>query len=82
MTEQIKVSLCIPTNGIVKWVRPVLDSIYASRCRESEYEVIVTDNGNDPEFQSMMEQYAARYQNLIYKKTDAVQFLNQIEAFK
>lgn len=30
----------------------------------------------------MVEQYAARYQNLIYKKTDAVQFLNQIEAFK
>ena len=82
MAEQIKVSLCIPTNGIIKWVKPVLDSIYASQCKETEYEVVVTDNGDDPQFRAMMEQYAIEHANLVYKKTDAVQFLNQIEAFK
>lgn len=75
-------SLCIPTNGILEWVIPVLESIYSQHCDEKEYEIIITDNGTNLEFKKIMDEYASKHHNFIYKKTDAVMFLNQIEAFK
>ena len=83
MTENnIALSLCIPTNGISKWVFPVLESIYSQGAALSLFEVIVTDNGDNKEFQEGMKEWEEKYSNLIYKKTDAKQFLNQIESFK
>ena len=43
-------SLCLPTNGIMEWVFPVLDEIFRQDADINEYEVIVTDNGNNQEF--------------------------------
>lgn len=82
MTKDIQLSLCIPTNGIIEWVKPVLDSIYSEEKPIAEFEVIVTDNGSNLEFYNFMQQYCRKHENLIYKKTKAVQFNNQIEAFK
>lgn len=81
MQEPI-VSLCLPTNGIVEWVFPVLDSIYSQNVDEVLYEVIVTDNGNNNEFNAMMQEYAESHSNLVYKKTNAYMFYNQLEALK
>mgnify|MGYP000932048993 CR=1 FL=1 len=76
-------SLCIPTNGILEWVKPVLDSIYKSaNINEALYEVIVADNGNNADFAAYMEQLTKKYYNLRYVKTTANGFLNQIECFK
>lgn len=75
-------SLCIPTNGIIEWVFPVLDSIYEQDADQKEWEVVVTDNGDNPEFYKRMEEYAAQHENLIYKKTTAFLFENQIEALR
>lgn len=75
-------SLCLPTNGIIEWVFPVLDSIYNQMVDENLFEVIVTDNGNNDNFQEMMEKYSHKHQNLIYKKTSAFMFHNQLEALK
>lgn len=75
-------SLCIPTNGVVEWVFPVLDSIYHDGVDFELFEVIVTDNGNNKIFAEKMQAYAACHANLIYRKTEAELFLNQIEAFK
>ena len=75
-------SLCVPTNGIVEWVFQVLDSIYNQNINEELYEVVVTDNGSNTEFESLMNDYVKKHGNLIYKKTEAFEFLNQIEAFK
>lgn len=80
--QEVLVSLCIPTNGVIEWVRQVLDSIFAEETPSGSFEVIVTDNGDCDEFVQMMQEYEAKHQNLIYRKTDVVQFLNQIEAFK
>ena len=44
------VSFCVPTNGIKEWVIPVLDSIYCTNADIEEFEVIITDNGNDKDF--------------------------------
>lgn len=75
-------SLCIPTNGIVEWVGPVLDNIYSQGIDENLYEVVVCDNGNDLKFENMIREYQEKHKNLVYKKTTAFQFYNQIEAFK
>lgn len=75
-------SLCIPTNGISEWVFPVLDSIYAQKADVSLFEVVVTDNGNNVDFQNQMEDYSRQHENLIYKKTTAFMFENQIEALR
>ena len=76
------ISLCLPTNGIIEWVFPVLDSIYKQNVDNSLFEVIVTDNGGNDEFKAMMEKYANEKENLIYKKTNAFMFHNQLEAIK
>ena len=75
-------SLCIPTNGVLEWVLPVLESIYSQDVGLNLFEVIVTDNGNNLKFSEAMSSYVAKYPNFRYKKTRAVQFLNQIEAFR
>lgn len=75
-------SLCIPTNGISEWVFPVLDSIYTQNVDFSLFEVVVTDNGNNVDFQNQMEAYSKQHENLIYKKTTAFMFENQIEALR
>lgn len=75
-------SLCLPTNGISEWVFPALDSIYLQEVDIDHFEVIVTDNGNNDDFKSKMEAYAKEHQNLIYKRTDAYMFDNQLEALK
>ncbi len=78
----IWLSLCIPTNGISEWVIPVLDRVYEQKVDHSQFEVIVTDNGSNKEFYSVMQKYVSRCDNLIYKKTDAFLFENQIEALR
>lgn len=76
------ISLCIPTNGVLHWVKPVLDSIYSQEIDISEFEVIVCDNGNNSDFEQSMFEYAKNHSNLIYKKSNAKDFLNVIESFK
>lgn len=75
-------SLCIPTNGISEWVFPVLDNIYKQDADPDEWELIVTDNGNNEDFFEKMTLYASEHDNLIYKKTNSYLFENQIEALR
>lgn len=75
-------SLCLPTNGISEWVFPVLDRIYEQKADHSEWELIVTDNGDNQNFGIKMKEYADKCDNLIYKKTNAYMFENQIEALR
>ncbi len=75
-------SLCMPTNGISEWVFPALDSVYSAGLDDSIYEVIVTDNGNNDEFEKKMNDYTKKHCNLLYKKTNAYMFDNQLEALK
>ena len=55
MKRQPYLSLCIPTNGVIEWVSPVLNSIYDEKNPIGEFEVIVTDNGNNEEFYEFMQ---------------------------
>lgn len=82
MENSLLLSLCIPTNGISEWVFPVLESIYSQKVPLNQFEVIITDNGSNSEFERKMNEYVLTKKNLKYRKTKAFQFLNQIEAFK
>lgn len=76
------VSLCIPTNGVIEWVFPVLDSIYSQGCDSNEFEVILTDNGNNEEFKEKIKNYKEKHSNLYYFETKALGFVNEIESYK
>lgn len=76
------VSLCMPTNGVSEWVFPVLKSIYGQGVPMDLYEVIITDNGTNARFKSEMQEYLAEYPNIHYAETQALPFLNEIEAYK
>lgn len=80
--KQPIVSLCLPTNGITEWVFPVLDSIYTQGVNDDLFEVIVTNNGDNDEFHKLMIDFKKKHNNCIYKKTDAYQFMNQLEVLK
>ena len=69
-------SLCIPTNGILKWVIPTLESIYTQNVDNNLFEVIITDNGQDSELQEALSLY--NYPNLSYIKTNDSGFLNLV----
>lgn len=77
-----ELSLCIPTNGVIEWVIPVLDSIYKQHISMNTYQVIVSDNGNNDKFEKAMISYTRKYNNFVYHHTDVHGFLNQIECFK
>lgn len=80
---QLLLSICIPTNGIPELVFPVLDSIFVQTEVSRElYEVVVMDNGNNQSFKQQMTDYAAKYNNIIYKQTNAQEFLSESECYK
>lgn len=81
MNEPI-ISLCLPTNGMIEWVFPVLDSIFNQKLDEELFEVIVTDNGNNDDFEKKIKNYTNCHSNIIYEKTTAYMFCNQLEALK
>ena len=76
------VSMCMPTNGVVEWVFPVLESIYAQGCDYDEFEIIITDNGNNEVFKHKINVYCQHHSNLHYFETNALPFINEIESYK
>ena len=42
MEKNVLISLCMPTNGVIEWVFPVLDSIFGQGVDDNLFEVVVT----------------------------------------
>lgn len=80
MSNRPVLSICIPTNGIVEWVVPVIESIYSQQVDHKLFEVVVTDNGGDGVLEKAVAKYD--YDNFFYYKTSSSGFLNQIDAFE
>lgn len=80
MDNQPLLSLCIPTNGAVQWVLPVLDSIYNQNYDLNKYEVVITDNGKDSQLASYLKNY--EHPNLRYIVTSDEGFLNLVTSLK
>lgn len=80
MDNQPILSFCIPTNGAVQWVLPVLDSIYNQKYDLSKFEVVITDNGKSSQLASYLKDYD--YPNLRYIVTTDEGFLNLVTSLK
>lgn len=80
MDSDILLSLCIPTNGAVEWILPVIESIYSQNYDNSKFEVVITDNGKE----SQLPAHIAKmdYPNLHYRQTDDEGFLNLVTCMK
>ncbi len=80
--NNLHLSLCIPTNGMVEWIIPVINSIYYQNIDDNLFEVVVTDNGTGEELHEKIKEIMTMHNNLIYKKTNSLLFQNQIDCFK
>lgn len=80
MAQQPLLSICIPTNGIIEYVVPSVESIYSQKIDNSLFEVVITDNGTDSELGEAIKNIEEP--NLRYIRTDAQGFMNQLCAFK
>ncbi len=76
----ILLSICIPTNGVSKWVLPTLESIYSQNVALDKYEVIITDNGDNSTLESDISMF--QYSNLRYIKTKDEGFLNLVTSLQ
>lgn len=76
-------SLCIPTNGIIELIFPVLESIYSqTNVNTKLFEVVIMDNGDNQEFKTKIKDYAKPHENLVYKETELKGFLSESECYK
>lgn len=80
--SKLLVSLCMPTNGVIDWVFPVLESIYDQKVNNELFEVVITDNGNNAEFKKAIKEYLRTHTNIVYAETQALPFVNEIESYK
>lgn len=80
MDKQPILSICIPTNGVVEWMIPVVESIYSQGVNYDLFEVVITDNGGKDDLERALQAYC--YPNLHYYRTQAQGFTNQIDAFE
>lgn len=69
-------SLCLPTNGVVEWVVPTLESIYNQNVEYDLFEVVITDNGDNSHLEEALKEYD--YPNLKYFRTNDKGFLNLV----
>lgn len=80
MENNLLLSICIPTNGVVEWIIPAIDSIYSQGVDNNEFEVVVTDNGEKDDLEIAVSQF--EYPNFHYYRTKSRGFENQIDAFE
>lgn len=73
-------SICIPTNGVSRWVVPTVRQIYSLGTDNDIFEVVVADNAPNEEMSAAMKEFTA-YPNFRYVKTQAEGFYNIVENF-
>lgn len=74
-------SICIPTNGVSRWVIPTLENLYSLGADESSFEVVVADNGGvDSDLAEPVKKFEI-HDNFRYVQTNVKGFYNIIENF-
>ena len=74
-------SICIPTNGVARWVVPTLENLYSLGSDESTFEVVVADNGGDESDLADAIKHFETHTNFRYIPTNVKGFYNIIENF-
>ena len=78
--NQPLLSLCIPTNGVVDYVLPLVSNIYSQGLDYQLFEVVISDNGGKTELEDALRQIEKP--NLKYIRSEAEGFMNQISCFR
>lgn len=73
-------SICIPTNGVSRWVVPTVRQLYSLGADNSIFEVVVADNDSNEDIENAIKEFS-HYPNFRYVKTEAKGFYNIIENF-
>ena len=74
-------SICVPTNGVARWVIPTLKNLYSLGTDEKLFEVVVADNGGEESDLAKPIQEFTKHANFRYIPTKAKGFYNIIENF-
>lgn len=74
-------SICIPTNGVARWVVPTLENLYNLGSDESTFEVVVADNGGEDSDLADAVKKFEEHPNFRYIPTDVKGFYNIVENF-
>lgn len=74
-------SICIPTNGVARWVVPTLQNIYGLGSDESTFEVVVADNGGEESDLAEAVKQFEIHSNFRYIPTSVKGFYNIVENF-
>lgn len=74
-------SICIPTNGVSRWVIPTLENLYSLGADESTFEVVVADNGGADSDLAVPVKKFELHENFRYIPTHVKGFYNIIENF-
>lgn len=74
-------SICIPTNGVSRWVIPTLENLYSLGTDETLFEVVVADNGGSESDLPIPIKKFESHANFRYVPTKAKGFYNIIENF-
>lgn len=78
--KQPLLSICIPSEGNVKWAIPTIESFYQDEVSFDLYEVVCTDNGKNSDLSEAIK--GINYPNFRYYKTTSQGYVNQIDALE
>lgn len=62
----VRLSIIIPGYNVEKYLRTCLDSVYQQGLKESEYEVILVNDGSTDQSVQIIECYRAKHSNIIF----------------
>lgn len=78
MDKKPYLSICIPANGRIEYLRNTLNSIYNEKnlfeCDQDDFEVIVSDNNSSKSLEVLSKEF--RYSNFKYFYTECEGFMN------
>ena len=70
MNNHLVLSIIIPLYNCEKYIKQCLDTIFRQEMNESEFEVIVIDDGSKDSGYSLASEYAKRHQNIFVVKQE------------
>ena len=82
MSNQVLLSICIPTYKREYLIEKLLKSIYAQNCDNSLFEVCISDNSETDETFNLIQNKFQNVKNLQYKKVNCEGYRNSVEALK
>lgn len=76
------VSICIPTRNRARYLEETIDSIVNDGVSVADYEVVISDNSDDSDTESLVCLYANKGFNVVYHRNPVKGFYNSVVALQ